>query len=211
MWECLQQLLCEVDDGIDADKFGSDSTGKSWKDVDGDVKEADSEQGRLQLHFEKRHEQHRLLHGLQHFDVHGRSALHYMAALAHKAVLRYCFDKLGKEGARMLSVQDLWHLTPLHHAVAFERPATVELLMKHSTPQSRDLFRNPTPETQVTVWTLANGNEDVLYELERGIEQASEREYKAIAPPAKKRKKGYAGPDINIDVIDGDGAICLSD
>ena len=59
----------------------------------------------------------------------------------------------------MLSVQDLWHLTPLHHAVAFERPATVELLMKHSTPQSRDLFRNPTPETQVTVWTLANGNE----------------------------------------------------
>ena len=38
MWECLQQLLCEVDDGIDADKFGSDSTGKSWKDVDGDVK-----------------------------------------------------------------------------------------------------------------------------------------------------------------------------
>lgn len=36
-------------------------------------------------------------------------------------------------------------------------------------------------------------------------------EYKAIQPPSKKRRKGYQGPDINIDVIDDDGAICLSD
>lgn len=212
MWQHLQQCLSEVDDGLGVDDFGADSSSsKTWKDVDGEVKEADSEQGLVQRHFELRHDRGRLLHGLQHVDVHGRTALHYMAALAHKAVLRYCFEKLGKEGDRLLSVQDLWNLTPLHFAVAFERPATVELLLKHSTPQSRDLFRTPTPETKQTLWTLAKGNEDLLFEIDRGMEAASEREYKAIQPPSKKRRKGYQGPDINIDVIDGDGAICLSD
>eukprot|EP00667_Euglena_gracilis_P009937 EG_transcript_10114 len=173
MWENLKHCLSEVDDGLGADDF--DSSSKSWKEVDNDIKEADSEQALLQRHFERRHDKQRLLHGLQHCDVHGRSAVHYMAALAFKAVLRYCFDKLGKEGDRLLSFQDVWHLTPLHFAVAFERPATVELLLKHSTPQSRDMFRTPTPETKQTAWTLANRNEDVLYELDRGMEAATER------------------------------------
>jgi len=57
-------------------------------------------------------------------------------------------------------------------------------------------------------------HQDVLYELDRGLDRATEKETKAANPSGtrnRKRPKGYSGPDININNADNDGAICLSD
>eukprot|EP01012_Entosiphon_sulcatum_P063467 TRINITY_DN9093_c0_g1_i3.p1 TRINITY_DN9093_c0_g1~~TRINITY_DN9093_c0_g1_i3.p1 ORF type:complete len:604 (+),score=78.75 TRINITY_DN9093_c0_g1_i3:61-1872(+) len=211
MSECMRNSLFEVDDGFDDQSFAVTKNTKRKLSSSEAADAADAEEQLLLSHFERRHMKGKLRTALEHIDVNGRNCLHYMASLAHKGAIRYCLDQLGAEAAPYLAVQDIWHLTPLHLAVTFGRPATIELLMDASTPHLRELIRSPTEETQMTAWQLAAGNDDLLDELDRGMERATNNAAKACQSRTRKRKRGYDGPNINIDVVDTEGAICLSD
>eukprot|EP01006_Ploeotia_vitrea_P029232 TRINITY_DN61812_c0_g1_i2.p1 TRINITY_DN61812_c0_g1~~TRINITY_DN61812_c0_g1_i2.p1 ORF type:complete len:384 (-),score=51.02 TRINITY_DN61812_c0_g1_i2:106-1257(-) len=203
MAACLKKCLYEIDDGVDVTTFGPNPPSA--------LKELNDEEI-IEEHLYKRHKRDKLLPVVTHKDAQGRTAVHYLAALADKEALRFLIEHLPKQAfAQSMAVTDMWYLTPTHLAVAFQRPSTVSLLLEHSTPASRTLMKTPTAETQVTVYTLAAGDDELEYELDKGIDEAIEAEQKASQPVRKKRKKTYQGPDINISKVDDDGAICLSD
>eukprot|EP00996_Jenningsia_fusiforme_P004211 NODE_501_length_2171_cov_29.248351_g459_i0.p1 GENE.NODE_501_length_2171_cov_29.248351_g459_i0~~NODE_501_length_2171_cov_29.248351_g459_i0.p1 ORF type:complete len:614 (-),score=143.31 NODE_501_length_2171_cov_29.248351_g459_i0:194-2035(-) len=207
MWQSLFTCLYSLDDGIGADIF----LRRMLADMD-DFDE-DDEEDDLRKHFEEREKADRLVPALLFSDVHGRTPVHYMAALALKPVLRYCLESIKSlaEVELVLSQRDLWHLTPVHLAVSFERPSTVAMLLSFATSSLVDILLTATEENNETVYSLAGSNEDVLYELDRAIRGPEAAEAEAARPKKKRRQAGYSGPDINISKVDAEGAICLSD